>query len=183
MKRTSLWYNPAAVDRTRELLSLSVKRDRIAHILSQEFKCHVTREQVSTWVSHHAREFVGQPSIARYIGNGPQKPIEVDPSKIDYRNNRLSTRFIRQRKQIPAELAQTNSTALLAAATKLRLRHPEIAADFRHQAALWAGSDTTFGAYDVEASNPLTAAYDAAPRVGFVDRPPTLVASISSIWG
>lgn len=95
--------------------------------------------------------------------------------------NRLATHFLRRRTKIPDALRRANVAALQSAAAKFSVCSPEIARDYRHQAALWAGCDTNFAAYDVEAASPLIAAMDARPMERCIDRAPTLVIRSSAM--
>ena len=91
------------------------------------------------------------------------------------------TRFLRKRTLIPAPLRLTNANALRHAGKRLDASRQHIYLDFKHQAALWEHSDTTFGAFDVEAADPAIAAQDAVPLRWQLLRPVTIVPTVSAL--
>lgn len=173
----SLWANPAACERARELLAQRVKHSRAADILSEEFGVRISRSSFAGWCHANAKDGVGahppkQEPVAKVYA---ALPTPRDGA------NRLSTRFLRKRTMIPEAIRFANVNALTGAAKKLTVIAPAISADYRHQAALWAHSETSFASYDVEASNVLRASEDGRPYRWGGDRRETIVPTVSAI--
>lgn len=93
----------------------------------------------------------------------------------------LRTLFVRRRTPIPEPLRRANVRALSDAAARLTVQNPPIACDFRHQAALWAHSDTSFAAFDVTAADPLLADHDERPLRWQGLQTPTVVPGVSAL--
>lgn len=172
-----LWRDPTACTRARELRAGGMSHDEAAAVMTEEFGISITTAAFANWIHLHAYDLISQ----RPAKQEPISPVYCPLPTPGPRANKLRTVFTRRRREIPEDTRQRNVNALLAVAKRLTVERPQVAADLRHQAALWAGSDTNFAAFDVEAAHPLISAHDAQPMLWGALRKETVVPSSSAL--